>query len=141
MHLKKQFRDEITIQALTSKVWNVLICPEYTRQYLFEGDIISDWTKGSSIICKSEIVGEWQVVKQGNIEEVVPGLSLKFSLSDLLEPYNNHVIVTYALLPEEGGINLRMTQEVIVHNPELYNMVVDNWKMVLKKIKWLSEYS
>ncbi|MFL5787192.1 MAG: SRPBCC domain-containing protein [Flavisolibacter sp.] len=141
MQQKRLIREEITIHALTSKVWNVLICPEYTRQYLFEGDVISEWTKGSPIVYQSEIDGKSQIIKKGSIEEVIPGLALKFSLSDLQETNNNHAIVTYELFPEEGGINLRMTQEILLPNPELYNIIVDNWKMVLKKIKWLAEYS
>src|SRR5437764_623064 len=113
MHQKRLIREEITIHALTSKVWNVLICPEYTRQYLFEGDVISEWTKGSPIVYQSEIDGKSQIIKKGSIEEVIPGLALKFSLSDLQETNNNHAIVTYELFPEEGGINLRMTQEIL----------------------------
>ena len=40
-------QQQITVHALPSKVWKVLTSPDYTNQYLSEGNLHSDWTEGS----------------------------------------------------------------------------------------------
>src|SRR5437660_401446 len=111
MQPKKIFRDEIRIHALTSKIWNVLTCSDYTNQYLFDSEMIANWMKDGDILWQAEKEGLVQPVKKGRIHQFIPGICICFSILDLLEPQAGEMIVTYELLPEEDSINLRMTQE------------------------------
>jgi uncharacterized protein YndB with AHSA1/START domain len=56
--MNRQFvaKQEIIINAPTSKVWDALVNPEMIKQYMFGTNAISDWKKGSPIVFK----GEWQ---------------------------------------------------------------------------------
>lgn len=139
MHTLK-LRHEVTIHALTSKVWKVLTSREYTEQFLFEGELVSDWAVEGPILLEVEANGEKQLVNKGVIEEIVPGISLRFRISGL--PYSNDpVIFQYELIPEEGGIRLILSVEIVFAKEELQKMITANCKMMLQKIKWLAEYS
>ena len=141
MQPKKTFRDEIRIHALTTKIWNVLTCSDYTSQYLFDSEMVANWVKDGEIIWQSEKEGSLQPVKKGKIHQIIPGICIQFSIHDLQEPQMEEITVTYELLPEEDSINLRLTQEVPFHSTEVFNLLVENWRMILQKIKWLAEYS
>ena len=141
MQLKKTFRDEIRIHALTTKIWSVLTCSQYTSQYLFDSEMIADWCKDGEITWQAEKEGQVQPVKKGKIHQLIPGICIRFSVIDINGPITEEMVVMYELLPEEGSINLRMTQEIPYHSPELYNLVIENWRMILQKIKWLAEYA
>src|SRR2546421_11564807 len=104
---KKILKDEISIQALTSKVWIVLTHPEYTSQYLFEGKVISEWQKGNPIILEVEKEGKKELLNQGTILEMVPGIFLRFTLPDPSTSSSQAMILSYELIPEEGGIRLK----------------------------------
>jgi uncharacterized protein YndB with AHSA1/START domain len=139
MHTLK-LRHETTIHALTSKVWKVLTSREYTEQFLFEGELVSDWAIEGPILLEVEDKGQKQVINKGIIEEIVPGISLKFKISGL-QYSDDPVIFHYELIPEEGGIRLILSVEVVFIREELQKMMGANCKMMLQKIKWLAEYS
>jgi hypothetical protein len=140
MHTLK-LRHEISIHALTTKVWSILTRSEYAGQVLFDGELISDWTKGSHILLEVEKGGSKEVQKKGIVDEVVPGISLQFTLYELGAFSNDPVGFLYELYPEEGGVKLILTQEAVLPKEELYQLMAGNSKMMLQKIKWLAEYS
>src|SRR4051812_2174672 len=139
MHTLK-LRHEITIHALTSKVWKVLTSREYTEQFLLEGELVSDWAVEGPILLEVEDKGQKQIVNKGVIEEIVPGISLRFRISGL-QYSNDPVTFQYELIPEEGGIRLILSVEIVFSREELQKMMTANCKMMLQKIKWLAEYS
>jgi len=139
MHTLK-LRHEITIHALTSKVWKVLTSREYTEQFLLEGELVSDWAVEGPILLEVEDKGQKQIVNKGVIEEIVPGISLRFRISGL-QYSNDPVTFQYELIPEEGGIRLILSVEIVFSREELQKMMAANCKMMLQKIKWLAEYS
>jgi uncharacterized protein YndB with AHSA1/START domain len=135
-----QLRHEISIHALTTKVWKVLTCPDYTGQYLFEGELVSDWVKGGPLLLQVEREGRTEVMNKGQIHELVPGISLQFTLyEDGLgkEP----VVFQYELVPEEGGIKLIFLQELVMKAEGLHKMLTEQARVLLQKIKWLAEYA
>jgi len=140
MH-KKLIRHEITVHALPTKVWKVLTCSEYAQQFLFNEELQSNWTKGSPILLEVENGGERKAMAKGMVQEVIPGISLQFTLYELPEFSDCPVICQYELVPEEGGIRLILSQEVLLNSDNLYPLMSGNCQMMLQKIKWLAEYS
>jgi len=140
MH-KKLIRHEISIHALPTKVWKVLTCSEYAQQFLFNEDLQSDWIKGSPILLEVETGGKKEAMTKGMVEEVVPGISLQFTLYELPEFSDCPVNCYYELVPQEGGIRLVLSQEVLLNSDSLYPLISENCQMMLQKIKWLAEYS
>jgi uncharacterized protein YndB with AHSA1/START domain len=140
MH-KKLLRQETIIHAPPTKVWKVLTCPEYAQQFLFNEELQSDWIKGSPILLHVEDGGGRQTLNKGMVQEVVPGISLRFTLYDLPEFSDCPVQCSYELVPEEGGIRLILSQEVLLYSHELYSLMSQNCQVMLQKIKWLAEYS
>ncbi|MGZ3838657.1 MAG: SRPBCC family protein [Flavisolibacter sp.] len=140
MH-KQLIRHEIIIHALPTKVWKVLTCSEYAGQFLFNEEFQSEWIKGSPIMLEVDQGGRKESQTKGMVHEVVPGISLQFTLYDLPLFSNSPVLCQYELVPEEGGIRLIVSQEVPLPSQELYGLMAENCRMMLQKIKWLAEYS
>ncbi len=140
MH-KKSLRHEIIIHAPPTKVWKVLTCSHYSQQFLFHEELHSDWTQGSPIVLKKEDAEKSPSFHQGMVEEVVPGISLQFSLYNLPELSHQPVQYQYELVPEEGGIRLILSQQVVLASGNLDVLLSQNCQVMLQKIKWLAEYS
>jgi hypothetical protein len=136
MH-KRILRHEVTIHALTTKLWRVLTSPAYTEQFFFNGQYHSDWTKDSPIYAGEK---DERTQKKGMVQEVVPGISLQFSLFELGEFSNNPVRFSYELVPDQGGIMLILSADVVFNSEQLYRLMDEQCKMMLQKIKWLAEY-
>ena len=137
MH-KRILRHEITIHALTTKLWRVLTQPAYTEQFLFDGRYISEWSAGSDVYAMEEEGN--QKVKSGVVQDVVPGISLKFDLYAPGTQTEDPVGISYELVPDQGGIMLILTMEVESGSDQLYRFIDEQSKMMLQKIKWLAEY-
>ena len=140
MH-RKLLRHEIIIHALPTKVWKVLTCSEYARQFLFTEEFYSDWMKGSPILLEVVDGDKKQAINKGLVQDVVPGISLQFTLYELPEFSDCPIQCQYELVPEEGGIRLILSQEVLLYSNELYSLMSQNCQVMLQKIKWLAEYS
>ncbi|HJW17039.1 MAG TPA: SRPBCC domain-containing protein [Flavisolibacter sp.] len=139
MHTHK-IQHDLIIHALPSKVWKVLTSSDYARQFLFNEELRSDWMKGSPIVLDIESNGITQSISKGTVQEVVPGISMQYTLYELPEFAESAVCCSYELAPEEGGIRLIISQELELPSPGLYQLVSDNCQMMLQKIKWLAEY-
>ena len=140
MHTKT-LKDEIIVHALTSKLWKVLTASEYTDQFLFDGELVSDWVNEGPILLEVNSSGKKEVVKKGKIQEIVPGISLRFTLFEHGEFSNEPVSFHFELIPGQDGIRLILNQEVQFLSDDLYRIMASNNKMMLQKIKWLAEYS
>lgn len=137
MH-KRILRHEVTIHALTTKLWRVLTNSAYTEQFLFDGRYFSDWSSGSAVYAREDEGNE--KVKKGTVQDVVPGISLKFDLSAPDELLHDPVGILYELVPDQGGIMLILTMEINSVSEHHYKMIEEQSKMMLQKIKWLAEY-
>jgi len=140
MH-KKLLQHDIVIHAPPTKVWKVLTCSHYAQQFLFNEELQSDWIKGSPILLEVGDGERKQAVNKGLVHEVIPGISLQFTLYELPEFSDLPVQCQYELVPEEGGIRLILLQEVLLFSEQLCSLMSQNSQMMLQKIKWLAEYS
>ena len=137
---KTSLQQQTTIHALPSKVWKVLTHPEYVNQHLHDdGSIISDWTEGSSIQKTEDAGGTRQLVSVGDVLETVPGMLLKFSFRE--GDTSTYIITTYELIIAGEGVELKMKCEGFSATQSEYLIRVQQANLLLKKIKWLAEYS
>src|SRR5690349_289878 len=91
----------ISINAPVSKVWDALVNPEKTKQYMFGCEAISDWKPGSSLLWKGSHEGKEMVFVKGKIVIIEPNKILKYTVIDPNAPYpdipENYLNVTYEL--------------------------------------------
>lgn len=137
---KTSLQQQTTIHALPSKVWKVLTHPAYVNQHLDDdGGIVSDWTEGSSIQKVEDADATRQVIHVGHVLETVPGMLLKFSFRE--GDTSNYIITTYELIVAGDGVELKMKCEGFSATQAEYLIRVQQANLLLKKIKWLAEYS
>jgi len=133
---KTNLQQQITVHALPSKVWKVLTGAEYINQYLFDGNINSDWTEGSSIFFAEE---DTKPVNIGQVLQSVPGMLLQFGFRE--ENTSTYLVTTYELILAGEGVDLKMKCEGFNASQQEYLIRVQQSNLLLQKIKWLSEYS
>ena len=139
------FEQYIEINASPETVWEVLTKPEFTRQYMFGCDAISDWKEGSPLIWKGAKDGK--VYVKGSIVKIVPGKLLGFTSFDPNDPTHkdipsNYTTVTYTLTPEDGKTMATVTDgdfSKIEDGETRYNRTIESWNYVLPQIKRLAE--
>ena len=71
----------IQIGASRDKVWAALTEPEWTKKYMFNCAVDSDWRVGSPVVWKMQHEGKEIIPVKGHVEEIVPGRLLKYSVS------------------------------------------------------------
>jgi uncharacterized protein YndB with AHSA1/START domain len=137
-------RDSVSIQASAESVWRVLTTPEFTKQFMFGCEAISDWKLGSSLIWRVASNGAVQV--KGDITEIEPPWSLHYTTFAPNAPYeddpSNYLTVTLDLTQEDDRTTLRVSQgdfAAVDDGEKRYNDSIAGWKSVLPKIKELAE--
>src|SRR4051812_17338030 len=97
-------RNSITIDAPASKVWDALVNPEQTKQYMFGCETVSDWKPGSELLWKGHYEGQEMVFVKGEVIEIQPDKFLKYSTidpnSNIDDTSENYLHVTYELIPD-----------------------------------------
>jgi Activator of Hsp90 ATPase homolog 1-like protein len=137
---KTSLQQQTTIHALPSKVWKVLTHPPYVNQHLDDdGSIVSDWTEGSSIQKLEDTGMTKQLVHVGQVLETVPGMFLKFNFRE--GETSTYITTTYELIVAGEGVELKMKCEGFTATQSEYLIRVQQANLLLKKIKWLAEYS
>jgi uncharacterized protein YndB with AHSA1/START domain len=57
--------NSITINAPAKDVWDALVNPAKTKQYMFGCEAISDWKKGSSLLWRGQYEGKEMIFVKG----------------------------------------------------------------------------
>ena len=134
---KTNLMQQITVHALRSKIWKVLTNPDYVNQYFFQKTVSCNWTEGSAILAVSDESGG--AVSMGKVLESVPGILLKFNF--LEEHSSIYITTTYELIVDNEGVELKLKWEGFTATTQEYFLREQHAKLLLQKIKWLSEYS
>ncbi len=139
----------ISIQAPAAVVWDVLTLPQYTRQYMFGCETVSDWQPGNSLLWRGKYEGNQLVFVSGYVLVIEPGRYLKYSVIDPNAAYphtpENHLNVTYQLAETEGVTTLTVTQdgfETAAEGEKRYRDVYNNgegWLPMLVQIRQVAE--
>lgn len=133
----------IDISALASKVWDVLTKPEYTKQYMYGCETVSDWKVGSTLDWKNKDDG--QIYVRGKIVEVRPPHFLQYTT---IHPETEgegklgYTTVRYELTSKNEHVTLSVSQgdfREVDNSEDSYHSTRDSWDTVLLKIKALSE--
>ncbi len=131
----------ITVNAPIARVWDALVNPEIIKKYMFNTNVISKWTVGSSITWS----GIWQGRKfedKGVILRLEPRRLMQYThfspLSGLPDVPENYHTVTIELSRDGKQTRVSLMQD---HNPteEEREYSQANWKMMLEALKKVVE--
>lgn len=144
-------RNDIRINAPAAAVWDYLVNPEKTKQYMFGSEAVSDWTIGSELLWKGVYEGKEMVFVKGNIAALEPGKHLTYTVFDPNNPEledipGNYLTVTYTLKEEDGQTHLAVSQGDYSRAPggqPHYEKAIreGGWSTILEAIKKLVEAS
>ena len=136
----------ISINASSAKVWDALVNPEKTKQYMFGCEAISDWKPGSPLLWKGSYEGKEMIFVKGNVVDIQPNKILKFTVIDPNASYpdipENYLNVTYELKEQNGVTTLKVTSdgfENAAEGQKRYDESYNNWDPILVQIKKLVE--
>jgi uncharacterized protein YndB with AHSA1/START domain len=142
-------RNEITIAAPVEKVWDALVNPAQTKQYMFGCEALSDWKPGSELLWKGEHEGKEIVWVKGEILEIEPEKFLRYTTIDphshIDDVSENYLHVTYELIPQDTKTLLKVTQgdySTVADGERRYQDSYNNgegWNPILVEIKKLVE--
>lgn len=108
-------KEDVLFKADIEQVWNLLINPEMTKQYMFGCEVLSDWKVGSPVYWKGKTEdGEEIVYVKGTVLEFEEGKKVSSTTFDpnsgMKDVPENYVVLTYDLKEEKEGTLLRITQ-------------------------------
>ena len=143
-------KNEILINASTSKVWDVLTKPEHTKKYMFGCETVSDWKVGSSLLWKGSYEGNEMIFVKGNIVEIKPNEFLIYTVIDpnnpsMIDVPENYLTVTYLLTETNNQTKLIVTQgdyNKVLDGEKRYNESYNNgegWNPILVEMKKVAE--
>lgn len=142
-------QNSILINADPAKVWDALVNPEQTKQYMFGCETVSDWKIGSPLRWQAIYEGKEMVFVKGIILDLQPNRLLKYTVIDpnatMADIPENYLNVTYRLEEQNGQTNLTVFQdgfEDAADGEKRYADVQNNgegWNPILVEIKKLVE--
>ena len=142
-------KNEITIDAPASEVWDALVNPRQTKQYMFGCETVSDWKEGSSLLWRGTYEGKEMVFVKGYVVKLIPGKHLTYTTidpnSNIDDVSENYLWVTYDLTEKNGGTTLTVQQgdySKVAEGDRRYKESYNNgegWDPILKEIKRLVE--
>jgi len=143
---EKFARDSINIGASASHVWDVLTEAEYTRQYMFGCEPVSDWHAGSPLLWRGAADGK--VYVKGAIVSIVPTEILQYTtftpnaFDNYEDKPENYTTVTLELSASGPDTTLSVSQgdfSRIASGDIRFAHTVQSWRTVLGKIKEIAE--
>lgn len=142
-------QNEISIHAPAAKVWDALVNPALTKQYMFGCEALSDWQVGSELLWQGEHEGKDMVWVKGHVLEIVPEKLLRYTTidphSNIDDVSENYLQVTYQLIPDGDRTLLTVTQgdyATVADGERRYQDSYNNgegWNPILTEIRKLVE--
>ena len=142
-------RNEITIHASASIVWDMLVNPEQTKKYMFGCETVSEWKPGSALLWRGNHEGKEMVFVKGNIIEIDPGKFLSYTTIDpnssIDDTAENYLTVTYSLRDDGENTVLAVSQgdySKVAEGERRFKEASNNgegWNPILVEIKKLAE--
>lgn len=142
-------KNDITIDATAAKVWDALTKPEWTKQYMFGCEPITDWKPGSPLLWKGTFNDVEMVAVKGMVVSIEPQRSLVYTVIDPNNPAipdlpENYLTVTYKLHENAGRTDLTVTQgdySTVAEGQSRYQDTIagGGWSSILDQIKQLVE--
>jgi uncharacterized protein YndB with AHSA1/START domain len=141
-------KNTITINAAPAVVWDLLTKPQYTVEYMFGCEPISDWQVGSELLWCAHYEGENTVFVQGEILAIdVPNLLVYTTFdpdnNEIPDIPTNYLTVSYHLAAENDTTILTVTQgdySIVANGAARYEQATKGggWQSILEQIKKLT---
>lgn len=135
----------ITINTPIAKVWDALVNPQQTKQYMYGCETVSNWKPGSDLLWRGSYEGKEMVFVKGIILQIEQPKLLKYTVIDpnsgMPDIPENHLNVTYTLMEQNGQTVLTVTQdgfETAADGDKRYQDVYnkgEGWNPILLLIK------
>jgi uncharacterized protein YndB with AHSA1/START domain len=142
-------QNQIEITAPAMKVWDALINPAKTKQYMFGCETVSDWKPGSTLLWKGHYEGKEMIFVKGEVVAIQPFKHLKYTTIDpnstIDDVSENYLWVTYDLNEKNGKTELTVRQgdyATVAEGERRYKESYNNgegWNPILIQIKALVE--
>jgi uncharacterized protein YndB with AHSA1/START domain len=127
------------IRTTPAKLWEALVKPEFTRQYLFGSHFESDWKTGAPW----KLVGSGgRVDDAGEILEIEPPKRLVLKWRNEFMPERKaegYTRCTFDIVPQAGFVELKVTHEAEQENSKTIAGVSRGWPRILAGLKSLLE--
>ena len=133
----------ILLNATPQRVWEALTHPGMTRHYLYNCEVKSDWTAGSSLEWSGNYKGR-PVSAEGRIIDIIPGRMIKYSGFDRLTEGDTarqgDVYITHEIVPHGNQTKLLTTLEHFEGDETRAEMAADQWDFeIMPKLQTLVE--
>jgi uncharacterized protein YndB with AHSA1/START domain len=148
MENKMIVRNTVPIKAPVAKVWEALTRAEWTKQYMYNCEVDSDWKPGSPVIWKMMHEGKEFIPVKGKVVTIEPGRRLVYTVIDpnagMEDIPANYLQVQYELIDMGEETLLEVTQDGYEHaanGEKRYQEAVEGggWASILARIKELLE--
>jgi hypothetical protein len=120
----------LLLPASKDCVWQALTDSDFTRQYMFNCDVITDWQEGSMVLWVGTYAG-YQAFQKGLVMKCVPCKELKYSLFDpyyeCADELSNYVHISYKLEEQDNRTKLVATIDNFGGNYNRYSQVQHSW--------------
>lgn len=142
----KNIKNDIIINASRSEIWDLLVNPKVTPEYMFTCAIESDFKIGSPVIWKG--IHDNVVYVSGYLSEFDPENKMVYTVIDPNAAYaqttENHLTVSYELKESENSFQLSVVQsgyETAAEGQARYDEAITGggWSSILEKIKEMAE--
>lgn len=145
----KILQRQALFNAPQARVWEILTQSEFTKQYMFGCEVISDWNVGDAILWKGQTEdGQAIVYVQGTITAIDPGTSVSFTMFDpnmgLEDIPSNYVELTYRLEMQGHQCQLSLAQgdyAQVEKGDQRYADSEKGWDMVIPMMQKVAETS
>ncbi len=144
--MESHVKGQTTINAPREKVWDALINPDMTMQYMFGCRVVSDWNPGSRVDWVGIADGKEVTYVTGELIAYEPYRTLIYSVIDPFAAYpktpENHLVVTCNLAEENGVTTISVSQgdyTTVAEGEKRYGHGPDGWNQLLGAIKGLLE--
>lgn len=141
--------NSISIHAPIDTVWDTLVNPEKTKQYMFGCETVSDWKPGTALLWRGSYEGREMVFVKGTVVAIQPPVRLTYTVIDpnaaMPDIPDNYLNVTYGLTEQDGITTLTVSQygfEKAADGEKRYKDVYNNgegWNPILVEIKKVAE--
>ena len=136
-------KEEITFKANKNTVWDLIINPKKTKQYMFGCEVLSDWKIGNQILWKGLLENGTEIIYvKGIIKEYKEGEKVTFTMFDpnigIADVPENYIKLTYELIAKEKGCLLKIAQgdfNGTEHAIKRFEESKQGWKMVIPLMK------
>lgn len=131
------------VNTSVEHLWEVLTKSEFTKEYMFNCSVESDWKVGSLITWQGNYEG-YEAFQKGKIIKIEQNKLIKYSTFDpnfgLEDKPENYIHISY-LLNEIGVeiVELTIVNETFDGNEERMIHINKGWEMVMDKIKEVAE--